>query len=234
MDTPAVAPRRQELHPALAAGFGWTFALVFAGVLFSTADPADLGLRQIIGAAVIGLAAFGMPMGALARRHGSRAPSRERLIWTIVVTVTTLILIDQAASVNLASPGELNINTTETMRERQASFDRWGRPPEDVQALIRTVTVIAIGAILASVLSALAGAEPPRGRRFYLLLPVYAAWTAVALGVSAIAGMLAMSVLGGLGAIVYIAGGSLAAGALFALLVSAGREVLLPSTGVSV
>jgi hypothetical protein len=56
MDTPVVARRRPELDPALAAGFGWTFALVFTGVLFGTADASDLGLRPILGAAAIGLA----------------------------------------------------------------------------------------------------------------------------------------------------------------------------------
>jgi hypothetical protein len=80
-----------------------------------------------------------------------------------------------------------------------------------------------------SVLSALAGVEAPRGRRFYRLLPVYGAWSVVAFGVSAITGVLAITILGGLGDNAGIPAASLAAGVLFAVLVSMGREVLLPS-----
>lgn len=99
---------------------------------------------------------FGGPAYFAARRDGSRQPIVQALVWIIGITTAGMVLSDYyLAQTALAQPGELNINTYETMQARQASFDRWGVPPETVSSFVFTCAVVIASTFASGLLSAL-------------------------------------------------------------------------------
>jgi hypothetical protein len=86
-------------------------------------------------------------------------------------TATVVILAQfAAASTKLASLGELNINTTETMRQREASFRRYGQAPEVVSRVMLVLSVLVTFGTGCGFLSALAAQEAGFGSVLRALL----------------------------------------------------------------
>lgn len=141
----------------VAWGVGWCIgAVIFAlAFLVLSARRAEVVTTPLIllGSAV----SFGVPTYLAARRNGSRRPIVQALVWVIVFTIGGIALSEHfLARTALASPGELNINTYETMRARQASFDRWGVEPEVVSSFVFTFAVVVASSFGSGLLSALA------------------------------------------------------------------------------
>lgn len=80
------------------------------------------------------------------------------MVWVVGFAVAGLLLWDRyLAETGLAPPGALNINTTETMQARQASFDRWGMEPEAVSSVIFTLAIVTGFGFASATLSSLLG-----------------------------------------------------------------------------
>ena len=142
------------VRTTLAWGAGWCVgAIMLAPETFGLVAERGgllLPLRMLLASA----AAFGAPTFIAARRSGWRWPTIHALIWFIGFTVAGIVVIEYLRP-HAPAPGALNINTTETMRARQASFGRWGVAPEVVSAYIFTITVIAAAPFSTAFLSAL-------------------------------------------------------------------------------
>lgn len=101
-------------------------------------------------------ASFGGPTYFAARRHESRQPLVQALVWVVGIAGAGIVLSEYyLAQTALAQPGDLNINTYETMRARQASFDSWGQSPETVSSFVFTFTVVMASTFGTGLLSAL-------------------------------------------------------------------------------
>jgi hypothetical protein len=147
---------------------GWTVGAIALGVAFWLfAQERALWLSFLLIPAA-GAAAFGLPTFVGARRTGSRAPVLQAFVWVVGFTIAGALLAKEFGDHHrLARPGDLNINTTETMRERQASFNRWGKPPEVMASLFFSVAVIVSVAVASGIVSATVGthsATPGRWR----------------------------------------------------------------------
>jgi hypothetical protein len=100
-------------------------------------------------------------------------------VWVVGFTIAGAVLMNIVGPHHrLAQPGDLNINTTETMRQRQASFDRWGRPPEVVASFISSVVVIVSFALVAGILSAIVGTTVETPQR-WRAIPIFGLAAAV-------------------------------------------------------
>ena len=112
-----------------------------------------------------GTASVGIPTYLGARRNRSHRPIVQSLVWVASFAVAAVMLSEHYLErTALAQPGELNINTFETMRERQASFDRWGVAPEVVSSFMLTLTVVVASSFCGGLLSALVGSGWGRTR----------------------------------------------------------------------
>lgn len=101
-------------------------------------------------------AAFGLPNYVASRQARSKRPLVQALVWFVCFAVAGILLSKYyLAHTGLALPGELNINTDETIRARQASFDRWGVPPETVSSVVFTFDVLVASCLASGLLSAL-------------------------------------------------------------------------------
>jgi len=145
-----------RVRAIVAWGVGWCIgAVIFAmGFVLLAAFRAEAieALLVLLASA----ASFGGPTYFAARRHGSRQPFVQALVWVIGIAVAGIVLSEYyLAQTALAQPGDLNINTYETMRARQASFDRWGVPPETVSSFAFTFAVVIASTFGSGLLSAL-------------------------------------------------------------------------------
>jgi hypothetical protein len=128
------------ITPVIAWAAGWSLSVFIAvGPVVHLSGVQNFWFLYPL-APLIGSIAFGFPAYVGARSSKSSRPRWQALIWVIGFTATVVILAQfAAASTKLASLGELNINTTETMRQREASFRRrsssGGRVPRDADAV---------------------------------------------------------------------------------------------------
>jgi len=113
--------REMRWHPVPFWGMGWTAGAVALGVAFWLfAEQRAVWLSFLL-LPIAGAAAFGLPTYIGARRTGSRAPSAQAFVWVVGFTIAGVLLMNTFGDHHrLAEPGDLNINTRETMRERQA------------------------------------------------------------------------------------------------------------------
>lgn len=131
------------------------------------------------------LAAFGFPTYIAARRNASRRPIVQALIWTIGAAAAGMVLSHHyVAETALASPGDLNINTTETIRARQASFERWGVAPEVVDSYVFSLEIIIAGCFGSALGSTLVAAAWEVKRLIHGMLFGLASAIAVVAGVA--------------------------------------------------
>jgi hypothetical protein len=163
--------REMRWHPVPFWGMGWTAGAVALGVAFWLfAEQRAVWLSFLL-LPIAGAAAFGLPTYIGARRTGSRAPSAQAFVWVVGFTIAGVLLMNTFGDHHrLAEPGDLNINTRETMRERQASFDRWGSPPEVVASFFFSVAVIISFAITAGMVSAIVGTQRVTPQRWRAVL----------------------------------------------------------------
>lgn len=157
-------------------GVGWTVGPVFyfGGFALLVHERMPSVAFLLIGLA--GACAFGLPAIIAARRTNSRTPMLQGLAWVACFFVAmSMVALTFAEPHQMARPGELNINTTESMLERQQSFDRWGLPPEAIARRNLLRAAVLSFAFAGGVFSALiAGAHRP-------------AWTVVAVLTSGLA-----------------------------------------------
>jgi hypothetical protein len=145
---------------AIAAwAIGWaigaiTFVVGFV-VLGAWRAEAITALFIVLGSAV----SFGVPSYVGSRHAKSNRRLVQSLVWFVCFAIAGLLLSKYyLAQTALALPGELNINTDATMRARQASFDRWGAPPETVSSFVFTFEVLCATCFASGLLSAMAAA----------------------------------------------------------------------------
>lgn len=135
-------------------GFGWCVGAIILLLFVLDATRAQPIAAVLFVAA--GAAAFGVPTHLATRPYGSGRAIGQALIWVIGFAVAGALLSDHyLAQTGLASPGDLNINTDETMRARQASFDRWGVEPDVVSSVAFTFTIVTAFCFGSGTLSAL-------------------------------------------------------------------------------
>lgn len=189
----AAAQLRGRWHPIPFWGMGWTVALVacfIAMVLLAEDRMLPVAFLLI---ALAALAAFGLPVFVSARRAGARAPILEAGVWAFASFLAMSIIADTyAVPHRLARPGDLNVNTTETMRARQQSFDRWGLSPEAIERRVTLVSAIGTFAVASGFCSALLGGVPGRRRKWssvftFGLTAALAVYAGAAVGVLAVA-----------------------------------------------
>jgi hypothetical protein len=119
------------------------------------------------------------------------APRRQAGVWVVAFLVAMSFVAEKFAQPHrLARPGDLNINTTETMRQRQLSFERWGRPPEDVDRLVFLILAVACFAVTSGTVSALVATtkRAPRRWQHALLFGVAAGGSVIVGGLMALFG----------------------------------------------
>ena len=131
-----------------------------------------------------GASAFGLPAFVAAYRTRSDRPSTQAVIWIAAFFIAMCpVALAYAQPHQLARPGDLNINTTETMRQRQQSFDRWGVPPETIERHLLVLKAVASFAFLGGAFSTfIAGVGGARRRWLDALLVGMAAVAGVILG----------------------------------------------------
>jgi hypothetical protein len=155
---------------------GWGLGLVMSAVaVVALREWRSYWLCYLIELGVA-LVAFGLPIRAGARRTGSRHPTTEAMIWIVGFTAAAVVLTNYyLANTALALPGDLNINTTETIRERNEYFSRPHLPPE----LVFSFSVVALFAGGCGLLSGIT-ARPWQGTTDLWRAAVFGASTGVA------------------------------------------------------
>jgi hypothetical protein len=151
----------KPIHPVVAWGAGWTAGLVLtiAGITIALALRTAWAFSLV--SWIVGLAVLGFPMLTGARRSASAHPAAQAAIWVIGFAAAVAVLIYHAAP-EMAAPGTLNINTTETMQRRQQYFDAFGRSPEDVFEMLYRFLVLAAFSAGCGLLSGVTATWPRR------------------------------------------------------------------------
>jgi hypothetical protein len=147
----------------MAWGSGWCVGVVGASIgLALSVSGASWILYPLV--PVVGAISFGFPSYVGARRARACHPIAQAIIWIIGFTAAALVLAQfYVASTRLASPGDLNINTTETMRRRVDYIGRFGHPPEVVFAAAFVLAVLVAFAAGCGFLSGLTATSSARG-----------------------------------------------------------------------
>jgi hypothetical protein len=152
--------RSTRWHPVPFWGIGWSVgAIAFLAALAVFAKERAWWVSFLL-LPTAGAAAFGLPTYVGARRTAARAPLMQAFVWVAGFTIAgAFVMNDLSDRHRLAKPGELNINTDESMRERQRSFARWGRPPEVVASLFLSVGVVISFSVVSGIVSANIGTD---------------------------------------------------------------------------
>jgi hypothetical protein len=203
-------------------GIGWTvgaIALVLAFWLFTERRVVWLSFLLLPTA---GASSYGLPTIVGIHRTGSRAPWLQAFIWVLGFTIAAAVLMDACADQHrLAQPGDLNINTTETMRQRQASFDKWGMPPERVASLLFSAVVIISFALASGSVAAIVASEVTTPHR-WLAIPLF--------GLASAGAIIAGLWVGALFASLFPLAAGFAGGCAAGAIIEGARAMLLPNS----
>jgi len=116
---------------------------------------------------VAGAAAVGLPTFMAVRRNGSRAPRAQALVWVVGFTIAAALVMNTIRDHHrVGRPGEVNANTTETMRQRQASFSRWGQSPEVMASFFFSIATIFSLAVTTGIVSGIVATKPTAPHRW--------------------------------------------------------------------
>jgi hypothetical protein len=182
----------KPVSPIVGWGLGWGISVLTAAVAFAIGDWRAVWGHYPV-ALVIGTIGFGLPVRLGAQRNGSRYPTVEAVIWVLGFTLAAIVLVDHfVAATQLAKPGDLNINTTETMRQRTEYYSTWHYPPEAVFVF----TVLSSFGIGCGFLSAFVAQWPSRGIAQLASATGFAAATGLAVFVGLLLSGLGVSILG--------------------------------------
>jgi hypothetical protein len=108
-----------------------------------------------------GAAAVGLPTFIAVQRNGSRAPRAQALVWVVGFTIAAALVLNTVRDHHRPGrPGEVNVNTTETMRQRQASFTRWGQSPEVMSSFVFSIATIFGLAVTTGIVSGIVATKP--------------------------------------------------------------------------
>jgi hypothetical protein len=151
----------KPMHPIVAWGTGWAVGVVLTIVGIAVALALRGAWAPFLVSSMVGLAVVGFPMLTGARRSGSAHPEAQASIWVMGFAAAAAVLISHAAP-EMAAPGTLNINTTETMQRRQQYFDAFGRSPEDVFEILYRFLVLATFSAGCGLLSGVTATWPLR------------------------------------------------------------------------
>jgi hypothetical protein len=177
----AAQAREVRWHPVPFWGMGWTVGAIALGIAAWLFEEKRAVWLSFLLLPTAGIAAFGLPTVIGAFRTGSRAPWAQAFIWVVGFTIAGVLLMNTFGDQHrLAEPGDLNINTSETILQRQASFDKWGRSPEEMASFFFSVAVIITFAVAAGILSAIVGTQAAALHK-WLAIPLFG--LAAALGI---------------------------------------------------
>ena len=119
----ARSARKPRWHPVPFSALGWTVGAIALGVAFWLFAQERAYWLSFLLLPTAGAVAFGLPTFVGARRTGSRAPLVHALVWELGFTIAAALVMNEFGDRNRpAKPGDLNMNTSETIRQRSSEF----------------------------------------------------------------------------------------------------------------
>jgi hypothetical protein len=183
------------VRPVLAWGLGWSAGL-FLIALYFWAIVMDHGWPQYPLLLSAGFAALGWPMYISARDQRSARPRTEAILWVIGFVVLVSVLTEyQPAAARLASPGEVNVNTTESMQRREWYFHTFHRSPEQIGQIVFVFAAISMFGAGCGLASGAAATWSWAGRKKFMHSIAFGAATSAAVLTATVAMFAAISIV---------------------------------------
>ncbi len=169
MSTDQSGAKRWDAIPVW--GTGWFVAVFVLDTAIWFADQDRAIWLGFVLLPVAGAAAVGLPTFMAVRTNGSRAPRAQALVWIVGFTIAAALVMNNVLEHHrLGRPGEVNVNTTETMRQRQASFSRWGKSPEVMASFFFSIGAIFSLAVTTGIVSGIIATTPTAPHRWPSIL----------------------------------------------------------------
>lgn len=226
---------RERLSNAILGWFlGWAGGGLIAAAMIAVLSGSDVHWVANVLAVAFAAVGFGFPVVKGATAAGASHPKLEGLVWTIGFSVAAMMLVGYYVdSTGLAQPGDLNINTTETMRQRDEYFRTAHYPPEVVFATWVVVLTAGTCGLVSGVVNT--GRTVARAWRPIVFAATVAAGIVAALVVAILVLSIAVHVIpAGLGSPMLLLGpfaafaiGGMGGGSVAGLVIEPMRRVLL-------